>query len=527
MLASVGAHIIFFAGSSLLSAQESDTVEKLRVVSLLPSQQSAVQQPPQNPNAPLPVPALPPKGPSSFEGLPTLRPGEQPQAFRQSPAASANPNLESLAKEQQALRQQLALRKQQQAIQQQQRAIQAQRQAQQQAQQQALQRKRVLEADRQQRAQQQARANPLTNDPPGGWTVGSEDVEVPSIAAGQNPNFGPQGNQRDGFPLGNPPADTKTQAANPGSTAAPLDPEAAKRKLSKANAKIAEVRTFLGDVVKLSGRIPENKNKPETLAPPSGADLSQLDEAVVEVRTYVTKEGKKAATRVVEKTDQEVLNQAALAAVEKYQPDTSDFDKTLVFRYSFKPGDAAPSASGPGQASDAAQPGQPAKEDEGSAQSPKTGEADQEKPPAAKDDKKKDKPAAADSPSKPEESRAKEEKGGDQSAPKADSKPAEKTAKPPAGKVETKTPAKESETPAAKEAPAATSPQSQPEPEADKTSDAVGGVEPDTTSASEPKTEAEKAKEEEAKKRAAESEAASSSDEGDPLKKLNLEALKK
>ncbi|PZD72024.1 hypothetical protein C1752_04047 [Acaryochloris thomasi RCC1774] len=526
MLASVGAHIIFFAGSSLLSAQESETPEKLRVVSLLPSQQSAVQQPPQNPNAPLPVPALPPKGRASFEGLPTLRPGEQPQAFRQSPAASANPNVQALAQKQQALRRELALRQQQQAIQQQQRSIQAQKQAQQQAQQQALRRQRVLQAAQQQ-AQQQASANPLKNDPPGGWTVGSGDVKIPPIAAGQNPNFGFQGNKGDGFPLGNPPADSKTQAASQGSTSAPLDPKTATQKLSRTNEKIVEVRTFLGEVVKLSGGIPANKSKPETLDSPSGADLSKLDEAVVEVRTYVTKEGEKAATRVVEKTDQEVLNQAALAAVEKYQPDSSDFDKTLIFRYSFKPSDAAPAVTG--ETSDAAQPESETaeKDSKDSTKSPeKKDEAGKEDPSTAVEDKKKDTPTAAED-SKPE---AKEQKGGDQPAAQTDSKPDEKTAKPAVEKTEAEA-AAESKTPAAKPSPAATSPQPNPSPDpkeaTDKTSDAVGGAEQDTASASDLKSEAEKNTEEETEESATESDSPSSSDEDNLLKKLNLDALKK
>ncbi|MEO0373354.1 MAG: hypothetical protein AAF329_01765 [Cyanobacteria bacterium P01_A01_bin.17] len=534
MLASVGAHIIFFAGSSLLSAQESETPEKLRVVSLLPSQQSAVQQPPQNPNAPLPVPALPPKGQASFEGLPTLRPGEQPQAFRQLPTANANPNLQALAQKQQALRRELALRRQQQAIQQQQRSIQAQRQAQQQAQQQALQRQRVLEAARQQQAQQQARANPLTNDPPGGWSKGSEDL-IPRIAAGQTTEFGQQGNGRDGFGLPAPPPDTKGQASGPGRNPAPVDLDKRKLEISKINDKIKEYRAFAEAVKELSpNKTPSNEIKGEqTIVSPAGVDLSELDGAVVEVRTYITKEGEKAATRVVEKAEQEVLNQAAKAAVEKYQPEKSEFGKTLVFRYGFKPSGAAPAA--PGQASDAAQPeGKTAEKDsKDSANSPeKKDGAGKEDQSTAVEDKKKDESTATED-SKPETKEIDDQPAA-QTAPKPDDKPAT----PAVEKTETQAPsAAGRQAPAAlKQLPAAASPQpSAPEPkdvtdDKNKTSDAIGGAEQDTASqSSAPASEAESESDEEAegKESATESEPLPSSYEENLLKKLKLDSLKK
>ncbi|MGB7416800.1 MAG: hypothetical protein WA902_21570, partial [Thermosynechococcaceae cyanobacterium] len=66
MLASVGAHIAFFTGSTLISAQGEATPQKLRVVRLLPPSQTSLQQPPIDPNVTLPVPAQPPPVGSSF-----------------------------------------------------------------------------------------------------------------------------------------------------------------------------------------------------------------------------------------------------------------------------------------------------------------------------------------------------------------------------------------------------------------------------------------------------------------------------
>jgi hypothetical protein len=522
MLASLGAHVIFFAGSTLLSAQESTEPEKLRVVRLLPNAQSAVQ-PPQNPNAPLPVPALPPRGASSFAGLPTLRPGEQPQVFRTAPTVGTNPNIQALAKQQQVLRQQLALRRQQEA-QQVQQAIEAQQQqAQQQAQQaqQQARRQQVLEQARQQQAQQQARANPLTdNNPQREWEIGSSDVRIPPVAAGQNPDFG---QQQDGFPLNNPPADPKRQAFNPGRSPAPaVDPGEATQKLSQTNQKIAEVRGFLAEVVKLSGRIPDRQDKPEeTIASPAGADFSKADNKVVEVRTYITKEGEKAATRLVEKADQEVLNQAALAAVAKYKPERSEFDKTLVFRYSFKPGGTAPAS--PGQASDPAQSEDKeaatgAKNTKDSAQSPAKDQTGKDS--AAKQE---DKPAAKAN-SKPA---AKQEKKDEQPAAKQDPKPDAKTAKP-AARTETKAPAANNSTaPGAKQPPAAANSAPAAKDAADQ-SDAVGGAELEQAPkppTSEPTSEPEEAQEDVKEENTGESDPLPSSHEEDLLKKLKLKSL--
>ncbi len=509
MLASVGAHVVFFTGSALLSAPAPETPEKLRVVRLQRQAQNPGPQSPKNPDALLPPPPeLPPKGQSSLAGLPSLKPNAQ--AFRQPSKVPPKVDLQALARKEQALRQELFLRQQQQQIREQQKILQDQQKAalgqQQQA---AAKRKQALAEAEKERNQRALAANPINNDPQGGWSLGSGDVRIPPVAANQTPTSGPQ---QDGFDIPPPPGDPKQQGGTSGgNTSPPVNVADATASLSQTGQKAASTFNWLNKIAReTNGPVPKSRVIEQQLAFPADAVQGKDEDNSVEVRAFITPEGEKRFPELIVKSEQVALNQAAIEAVKQYEPTESDLGKALVFQYTFQTGGLeTPSSSD--------QPSTPPSEKEAKEQDAEPVESSDSKENKEKEKEKKE-----------EEQKNKEEQ--DKTSAEKDEKPQE------AEKTDESTSSQPEE--AKNQDKKAVSPPAKP--------DSVGGAEsqkqtesstptpdpqPSPTESSKPSPEPSKpeinSEEDKDKPSVPSSESQPSSEDENPLKPLNLDALKK